>query len=329
MKYLFFACVFSLQLTPFALDAKFEMFNYATEGIAVIEDHIAAASMKDGFIRISNNELIFLDNFLDDWNSDHKIMGIGYDANSNKLFFVSPNYRGGSLLSLNINRFRKLNKIRASIFRKGIIRTHVTEAGPLNDIKISQDNVIATNSNMLDGKIYKFDKLKLIKNLKPRKIADSDVLNDGIDFVNGIYLDKRDDLYIVATTDQKIYKVNLQSGKSELFSDIAEGWPDDIVKYGSKFFVSDNKNGGIFVLNQDGQVVTKIDLSYFTKENITPANLVIKNHKLYFSDLWKASTLKIVFSELTQVDINDYQNGVYSIPMKDIFREIAKRRLEN
>ena len=321
MKKFFFATSILLSSLTFAVKTNLEMLNYATEGLANINGAIAASSMKNGAIKLSNGNHINLAYYLEDWNEDHRIMGMSYDSKTDNIIFVSPNYRGGALLSVNLRTYESDQK---TCLKLNVVKVHVTEAGLLNDVKLTDHHIIATNSNPFMGRIYKFSKTETLKDNSARELTENDILNDELDFVNGVHLEK-DVLFVAATTDKAIYKVDLETGKHELFSDIGEGWPDDVISMGSKMLVSDNQNGGLFVLDKNGKVEAKISLKNDYGKNITPANLVRINGRVYFSDLWNASTLRIIATEISPMDFNEYQHGVYSISVIDIINEVNKQ----
>ena len=72
-------------------------------------------------------------------------------------------------------------------------------------------------------------------------------------------------------------------------------------------------------LHEKLKLIKKISLVY-KGENLVPANMVVHDKKVYFSNLWKANLMNIVLTELTpeDYDFNEYSSGTYSVDVKSI-----------
>lgn len=333
---------FIFSISASALQVVKEVDSFATEGLVVADNVLVSSSMKHGSFKFKHtkNDSLFnaLENFgnsshelkeinfkinnlvkgkLENWKSHHRIMGVSFDKSSRRIFFLSPNYLSGSIISFSLD-----GALDVSVDPDFIV--HVTDMGLVNDIKIDNKNNLVIVSNFKSGDIYLFFKEELLQDhLRPAN--DIDKMGHEIDSANGLYLEGRN-LYIVSTSEQVIYKMNIYSGYYDIFSKIDEGfpfsggWPDDIIRIDDQhFIVSDNKNGGFYLINNDGKLIKKISLVY-KGENLVPANMVVHDKKVYFSNLWKANLMDIVLTELSpeDYDFNEYSSGTYSVEVKSI-----------
>ena len=245
-------------------------------------------------------------------------MGVNFDSDTRRVIFLSPNYLGGSIISFNFDAIKNKNL-------DADFTVHITDAGLLNDIKVdNKTNVVIVSKSDGDGLLYLFFKEELLVDNK-RKIAETDVLIDGITMANGIYVEGSY-IYLCSTWDQSIYKINMYNTRYDIFSKLDDsfffggGWPDDIIRIDEDHFaISDNKNGGLYIVNNEGVLIKKYPLTY-EGSTLVPANMVLHNGRLYFSHLWKADLFNIILTEITSndYDFNDYSSGTYSIDVKEL-----------
>lgn len=341
MKYLLlFFTIFSSY--SFTIPVNKELDSFATEGLVIADDILISSSMKEGSLKYKyigkssktesyNGEEVslidketyevdikeFANNQLNNWKSYHRIMGVSFDKDSRRVFFLSPNYQSGAIISFAFDSL--MNK---SIPPDFIV--HIINMGLVNDIKIDYKSNVILVSNFKSGDIFLFFKEELLVD-KYRKLSDADKMGHEIDSANGLYLEGHD-LFVVSTSDQAIYKINIYSGFYDLFSKLDDGfplsggWPDDMMRIDSEHFVvSDNKNGGLYLLDNNGKLIRKVSLSH-NGENLISANMAVHKGRLYFSHLWKADLMNIILTEVTpeDYDFNEYSSGTYSVDVKSI-----------
>ncbi len=292
---------------------RFEENSYATEGLTSMEEGIITSNMVNGVITAFKNNVILLETFLDDWEPEHKIMGMNYHERSQRVFFVSPNYMNGSILSFDARHIHRMNSI---MFKDRFIKVHIIDAGTLNDLKSNTTHLYVSNSSPFDGKVLGFEIEELLEQ-QSREVLPEDVLISEIDFANGLYIDN-ENLLVVSTLEKVVYKINLENKSKEVFLTLENGWPDDIIRVNSSYVISDNENGRLYITDHSGKRLRTVKITTESGLRVTPANLIYHKGRVYMSNLWKANTVNVLYSDITGNDINDYRHGIYSIKAHDL-----------